>query len=343
MNITKQHLDDAVQAQIISAQQSEQLCEFLTARAISSPKFDFTHIFYYLGGLIAIAALSLFMNLVLNSFGGAGVVVLCLAYGVAGLKLTNYFKNKGLHIPAGICGTFVIALTPVAIYGLQKAVGVWPEHSVNEVCNSEIRWNLLWMELSTLLVGSIVAWKYRYPFLVMPIAVTLWYFTMDITVLFEQDVESWTLRLAVSMYSGLLIIALAFWVDIRSRNTSDYAFWLYLFGAVAFWSALSLQESDNELAKFGYFAINILMIFAGALVARKIFVVLGALGCCGYFYHLSNYVFYDSWLFPISLILIGLGIVYLGVWWQKYEAKVTAITRSILPMSIRERLESNLK
>ncbi len=34
----------------------------------------------------------------------------------------------------------------------------------------------------------------------------------------------------VSLWLGLLIVLLAFWVDIRTRHDKDFAFWLYLFG-----------------------------------------------------------------------------------------------------------------
>ncbi len=49
------------------------------------------------------------------------------------------------------------------------------------------------MELGTLAIGAIIAWKYKYPFLVMPIAVTLWYMTMDITVMISGGDNTWGL------------------------------------------------------------------------------------------------------------------------------------------------------
>ena len=69
----------------------------------------------------------------------------------------------------------------------------------------------------------------------MPIAVTLWYMTMDITDVIAGGDITWELRKLVSLYSGLLMIGLAFWVDIRSRHKADYAFWLYIFGVITFW------------------------------------------------------------------------------------------------------------
>jgi hypothetical protein len=55
-----------------------------------------------------------------------------------------------------------------------------------------------------------------------------------------------------------------------------------------------------------------------------------------YLVHLANEVFKDSWLFPISLTAIGLGIIYLGLLWQKNEREITQKVRSCLPMALRD-------
>jgi len=340
LNLTRNNLEDAVKENIISFEQSEKLIEFIKNQPNTGPSFDFTHVLYYLGGMIAIGAMTLFMNLGWESFGGFGIISISLLYAAIGLKLTNIFKAKGYAIPAGICGTFVIALTPLAIYGLQHALGIWPDESAYRDYHRYIKWHWLYMEISTLAVGVILAWKYKYPFLMMPIAVTLWYLSMDITAIISGGDFDWDLRKLVSMYSGLLMIALAFWVDIRSRNKADYAFWIYLFGIITFWVGMSLQHSDSELSKFIYFSINLLMIVVGVTLVRRVFVVFGAIGCCGYIGYLASNIFKDSWLFPITLTVLGLLVIYLGILWQKHEQSITEKVRNILPVPLRELLES---
>lgn len=340
MNITKKNLEDAVKENIITSEQSDQLLAFLKQHPSSGPSFDFTHVLYYLGGLIAIGAMTLFMNLGWESFGGWGILMISLVYAAIGMKLSKLFDSKGYFIPAGICATFVVALTPLAIYGLQQAIGLWPDETAYRDYHRYIKWHWIYMELGTLAVGVIIAWRYKYPFLIMPIAVTLWYLTMDITAMLSGGDFDWALRKLVSMYSGLLMVGLAFWVDVRSRHKADYAFWIYIFGVIAFWGGMSLQYSDSELSKFIYFCINLLMIGVGALLVRRVFVIFGALGSCIYLGHLASTVFKDSWLFPISLTAIGLLIIYLGILWQKHEKTIAGKLRKILPLQIRELLES---
>jgi hypothetical protein len=196
------------------------------------------------------------------------------------------------------------------------------------------------MELGTLAVGVVIARLFKYPFLVMPIAVTLWYLSMDLAAMLFGERPDYELRSLVSLYFGALMLGLAFWVDIRARHTGDYAFWLYLFGVLTFWGGLTAQNSDSELSKLFYFGINLMMMGLGVLLVRRVFVVFGAIGSSIYLGYLAHTVFEDSLLFPIALTAIGLAIIYLGVLWQKHEQHVTAKARSALPGPLREMLDA---
>ena len=138
--------------------------------------------------------------------------------------------------------------------------------------------------------------------------------------------------------AGLAMTLIAFWVDIRSSKSGDYAFWLYLFGVMAFWGGMTSQHSDSELSKFIYFCINLLLIGVGVVIIRRVFVIFGAIGCSIYLGHLANEVFKNSWLFPIALTAIGLGVIYLGLIWQKNEKVITGKVRKYLPFPLRELL-----
>jgi hypothetical protein len=181
-------------------------------------------------------------------------------------------------------------------------------------------------------------WRYRYPFLLMPIAVTLWYMSMDMADMLTGGVADFEFKAFVSMWFGLLTTTIAFRVDIRSRQTGDYAFWLYLFGVLAFWCGLTMQQPDSELARFIYFLTNLGLIGIGTVLVRRVFLVFGALGCAGCLEHLASSIFQDSWLFPIALTAICPGIVYLGILWLRHEAAITGRVQALLPQALRELL-----
>ncbi|MDY0138056.1 MAG: DUF2157 domain-containing protein, partial [Thiomicrospira sp.] len=321
MELKRTHLNQAAEDGLISHQQADQLWFFLTERSQDTPSFRFAHILYYAGGLIAIGAMSLFMTLGWETFGGWGLFLIALAYGGAGLWLTEFLLNRSkLPIPAGISAAFVVVLTPLAVYGLQVALGWWESGLVYREYHRLIDGRWMVMELATLAVGALMLWRYRLPFLLMPIAVTLWYMSMDLTPwLFNNEDLNWDLRKAVSLWFGLLMLVVAFGVDMQTRQDKDFAYWLYLFGVLAFWGGLSMMNSDSELGKFIYLCINLLLIVVGSILSRRVFTVFGGLGAVGYVGYLAYDVFSDSALFPVVLTIIGFGVVWLGIYWQRNE------------------------
>ena len=332
-------IEPAVQAGILSAQQADRLVEFFAKD--ESPRFSFVHVLYYLGGMIAIGAMSLFMTLAWGRLGGWGGFVTACFYILLFLSLTHWFSApKGLYLPAGIMATLAVVTVPLAVFSLQTALGHWDGPNYRDY-HVWIDWRWIFIEFATLAAGAVMLWRYRFPFMVMPIAVTLWYMSMDLApFLYGPDYFNWDIRKWVSLWFGLATIGFAFLVDLRSRDSRDYAFWLYLFGVLAFWGGLSLMKSDSELNKAIYCGINVAMILTGAILGRRVFAVFGGLGVAFYLGHLSYKVFKDSLLFPFALTMIGLAVIAVGVLWQRREQQWSSAVRGFLPGEIRELIEA---
>jgi len=333
-------LEAAVGAGILSADQADRLVEFLS-NTTDSPRFSFVHVLYYLGGMIAIGAMSLFMTLAWNRLGGWGGFATSLCYIGLFLALTHWCnERKGLYIPAGIMATLAVVTVPLAIFSIQTALGHWEGRAYRDY-HYWIDWRWIFIEFGTLAAGAIMLWRYRFPFMTMPIAVTLWYMSMDLApFLYGPDYFNWEIRKWVSLWFGLATIAFAFLVDLRSRSSRDYAFWLYLFGVLAFWGGMSLMDSKSEVGKAIYCAINLTMILIGAILGRRVFAVFGGLGVAMYLGHLSYKVFRDSLLFPFALTIIGLAVIAIGVMWQRREKEWSSAARAFLPGEIRELIEA---
>jgi hypothetical protein len=359
MHIDKPHLERASVAGVITPQQADDLWQFWlnqpdmhTPPAApvmhEAPQFKFGHVLYYFGGMLAIGAMSLFMTVAWETFGGWGLFFIALAYFAIGLQLTERFIGQQLWIPAGLLSTLAIVVVPLGIYGLQKALGWMDEGEEYGDYFPLAKWQWVLMELGTLAAGTAVLWRYRMPFSVMPVAVTLWFLSMDIVQFLIEGVDGisnwdsgWELRRNLSLLFGLGMLALALWVDFRRQPEKDFAFWLYLFGVLTFWGSLTSMDSGSEFGKFLYSLVNIGLIFIGVLLSRRVFAVFGAMGVMGYLGYLSAEVFDDSLLFPLVLTLLGLGIVYVGVVWQRNENLWTAHLRGLLPDGIRQVLDKN--
>ena len=350
ITLTQDELHAAASDGLISAVQADALWQRWSASKgqhavahatpAAGPAFGFTNVLYYFGGMVAIGALSLFMTLGFERMGAGGLLAIGLAYLLACLKVADHFQTRSLSVPAGILATLAVVLTPLVVWCVQSLLGWWPPGGDMHFSayHTHINWRWLTLEFATLAAGAVMLWRYKLPFMVMPLAVTVWYMSMDVAnALMQNEGFHWKFTRDVSLVFGIGTCALAMWVDLRSRRSmdsrarQDFAFWLYLFGAIMFWAGLSLSDSSNEWGKFAYCLINLALIFGGAVIGRRVFTVLGALGVVGYLGYLAHRVFQDSLLFPFALTLLGLGFVWLGVWWQRHEEALHARLRRFMP------------
>jgi len=309
------------------------------------PKFGFNNVLYYFGGMVAISAMSMFMTLGFQAMGAGGLLAIGVCYTLACMKVADHFKARQLLIPAGLLATLAVTLVPMVVWCVQSLLGLWPPGGKAEFSayHTQINWRWLTLEFATLAAGAVMLWRYKLPFMVMPIAVTLWYMSMDVANgLMQSQGFDWQFTRDISVLFGLGTLALAVWVDVRSRlsqnaeSRQDFAYWLYQFGALMFWCALSFRTSDSEISKLLYGLLNAALVFGGAAIGRRVFTVLGALGVAGYLGYLSHKMFADSLMFPFALTVLGLGMVALGVWWQRHEATIGKRLERFVPVALRQ-------
>lgn len=355
MMVRREDLEAAVQAGVLKPHELDALFVFLQQRAASLPgadaaRFSGTHILYYLGGMLAIGAASLFATLAVEALGMGALFVLSVLYALFAVWAAAKLESKGFGIPAGIFATLAIALAPLAVFALQHVLGFWadgPRAERYRDFHRYIDWRWLVMELSTLAAGVALLQRYRYPFLVMPIAVTLWYMGMDIVPALVLQAgggdawfsgAAWELRKAISLAFGLIMLLVAFFVDLRSRHSKDYAFWLYLFGLLTFCGALSMMGSGKLAGKLVYLAIHFVLVFIGAVLARRVFAVFGGIGIAVVLIDLSWHLFKNSFGFVLVLTVLGFALIGLGLWWSKHEAEMSVRLRAMLPRDLQELL-----
>jgi hypothetical protein len=229
-------------------------------------------------------------------------------------------------------------MVPLAIHGLERATGFWPQGDPGgyHAYYQYVKGSWAAMEVGTVAAGMLAIWFRPFPFLTFPIAFALWFMSMDLTpIVFGKGDYTWEERQWVSVWFGLAMMLGAYWADLRSRLRQDFAFWGYLFGVLAFWGGLSIMNSDSEFSKFVYALINIGLIALSLLLRQRSFIVLGTLGVLGYLAHLSYRVFSDSVLFPVVLTMGGIGIIYLGVLYQRHSRAIGAYVQANVPEGMR--------
>lgn len=342
MKIYKEDLDWAASQGLITPQQADTLWQALSNRVTDErPQFNFANVAFYFGALIVISAMTWFMSLAWESFGGGGIFLLAIAYAfcfiLAGSSL--YFRQN-MKVPGGLLFTIAVCMTPLAIYGLQRWTGFWIQGDPGTYRDyyTWVKGSWFLMELGTIITGLIALRFVRFPFLTAPIAFSLYFMSMDLTpLIFGKNEFNWNQRLLISVWFGISCIIVAYLIDIRTRRRDgDFAFWLYLFGLMAFWFGMTLMGDGNEFQKFIYFLINLGLMLLSVVLRRKVFMVFGAMGVFGYLSHLAYSVFKDAVLFPFALTALGISIIYLGVLYQRQSRNLERLFEGLLPNSLRQ-------
>jgi hypothetical protein len=147
------------------------------------------------------------------------------------------------------------------------------------------------------------------------------------------DHFDFAMRRRVSIWFGFLVLAVAWIVDYRSRD-GDFAFWLHLFGLLAFWGGITSSDSATELGRAVYCLFNVGLLALAVILMRRAYAVFGALGICLYFGHLANVVFKNSLLFPFALSLIGIVVIAAGLLYHRKEQAIAAWLATHLPEAV---------
>jgi hypothetical protein len=352
MQYSEGDLRAAEAAGVIGAGELDRLIAFLAGRQVatvasaSAParKFDVAHLLWYAGALIVIGAMGLFSTVAFAQLEGwalsATAIVYALAFTLAGRHL---WRDKNLYTPGGLLITMAVSMAPLAVFGIQKQLGWWGKFDRPGSMADFYVWikgSWIFMDFAAIVAGAVALRFFRFPFIVSIIAGALWFMSMDLTPwIFGRPQFSWEERRQVSVWFGLAIIIIAWAVD-YARRDRDFAFWLHLFGLIAFWGGISAGEKWTESAWALYGIFNVSLFLFAIILTRWVYALFGALGMSIYLGHLAKVVFKESLLFPFALSLIGITVGAAGLLYHRHRKAIAAWSSTHLPAFIlRLRLE----
>jgi hypothetical protein len=337
MRIEREDLEQAAERRIIDASQAEALWRFLGERNPAKARFTGLNVAYFFGALVVIAAMGWLMTLGFERLGSWALCAIAVAYAgafaAAGEKL---WKTGDLSVPAGLLYTMAVCMTPLAIWGFESATGFWAASHPGNYRDfyPYIRASWIFMEAGTVIAALLALRRVKFPFLVAPAAVALWFMSMDFAAYLARETHWQTpLYQRVSITFGLGMLFVAYLIDSRSRE--DFAFWLYLFGLTALWCAVTSMNNGSEWRRFLYCLMNVGFIFLSVLLRRRVFVFYGAIGVNLYLVKLAYDVFQHSVLFPFALTALGLSVIAVTVKYQRNRGSVDAYLQSLVPEWLR--------
>lgn len=322
----------AVSAGVLQPGQDQALLAFLRQQPESRASFKLAHVAFYLGALLIMGAMGWLLTEAWMRIGDGALLAIALLY-IGGITLFALsLQRRNQPVAAGVLAAVAVSIVPLAVFAIERLAGWWPLDDAQGDYHqyyTYVQGGWLAMEAATVLAGLLMLRLIPFPFIVMPIAVALWFMSMDLSEWFHGDLFSWEQRRTVSLWFGLGLLLVFLVIDGRTRR--DYAFWGYLAGLAAFWGGLTLMDSGSEWGKALYCLINLGLMGLAVLLRRPVFMVFGAMGVAAYLGYLSYEVFADSLLFPVILTLIGLGVIGLGVLYQKRREALSEQLRAQLP------------
>lgn len=325
----------AVDAGVLNPGQDQALLEFLKRQPTQQPSFQLAHVAFYFGALLIMGAMGWLLSEAWMRIGDSALLLIALAY-IAVLTTGGLLlQRRGQRIPAGVLAAVAVSIVPLAVFAVERLTGFWPLDDTQANYHNYytyVQGGWLLMEAATVLAGLLMLRLIPFPFIVMPIALALWFMSMDLTEWVYGEPFNWEQRQRVSLWFGLGLLLVFLGIDGRTRQ--DYAYWGYLAGLLAFWGGLTSMESGSEFGKALYCLINLGLMAIAVLLRRPMFMVFGAMGVAAYLGYLSYDVFADSLLFPVVLSLIGLGVIGLGLLYQKHRENLSTRLRAALPRGL---------
>jgi hypothetical protein len=347
LSVDDNDLRAALEAGVIDRPTYERLVEFFGAgveSAAESPdptarRFDFVNLLWYLGALIVIGAMGLFSTNAFSLWGAESLLYTSTGYAAVFVLAGSYlWKRKGLHTPGGLLIVCAVGMAPLFVYAAQALAGHDPTQTLPyRDFYIWVKSSWLPMELGAIAAALAALVFFPFPFLVMPIAFSLWFMSMDLTPwIAGGESFTWDDRAKVSMVFGALMLLCAWAVDLRRWRSGDFAYWLHLFGLMAFWGGLTEQHSGDALGKAVYCAVNVGLIFLSLYFMRRAYAVFGGIGLTLYLGYLADEVFRNSIAFPFALSAIGLLIIAAGLFFHRFGDRISKALGGVLPAFLRQ-------
>jgi hypothetical protein len=338
MAISASQLRAAIERAGLPSDTFDRIQAALAAERENAPGFEAAHVSYYLGALLIIAAMGWFITDAWDRLSGLTLTAIATAYGIffaaAGVRL---FRKTSTKIPGGLLVAVAVCMTPMAVYGLERAWGWWPASDPGSYTRFHPLINASWvlMECATILVAAVALKFVRFPFITAPAAYALWYLSMDATALLFGAHWTFHQECLISVVFGMVMLIAAYLMDGLTKQ--DFSFWFYLFGLLTFSGGLTLLGNGSQVGKAVYCLIHLGMMGMAIILQRRAFLIFGAIGTFAYLMGEAQGFFRNSFGFTVSLTLIGIVFIAAGIAYKRNEKAIQAKFSPFIPSRIRDR------
>src|SRR5215471_5138101 len=165
MQYSDDDLRAAMSAGVIDAANFDRLVAFLATRrsaageVVPARTFDAAHLLWYAGALIVIGAMGLFSTVAFSQMGGTALTVCAFIYAAAfALAGHHLWHKKNLKTPGGLLIAVAVSMAPLAVFGIQDALGWWGTFGRPGTVHDFYVWikgSWIFMEIAAIIAGVI--------------------------------------------------------------------------------------------------------------------------------------------------------------------------------------------
>ena len=175
-------------------------------------------------------------------------------------------------------------MVPFTVYCIERALNWWPKEDPGlfQTFQIYVRGGWVVIEISTILTGLVYLSIVKFPFLLFPVSWMLWFLSMDLAPFLPEWYRGWRgmleARRQLSVVFGLAMIIAGRFLEIKLGADPDFGFWLYLFGLLTFWFAVTFDFPEYDLHGSLYLLLNIAFCLVGSHLDRNTFHVFSMMG-----------------------------------------------------------------
>jgi hypothetical protein len=268
-------------------------------------------VFVGLGVLLVIGAHAWWSTKGYQALGIGIVLALTLIWQVGFLCAAEWAKRAGHGLLESGFAAIVAFYTPLTIFSIERLLGVDFEHQDYKDFYPWISGGWVFMEIGSILVAAALLYRYRRPFLTLPLTLFTGFLLMDATARIvgngfdDDDLIKW-----VVLVGGIVIGLVGILLDYKGWRR--FAFWPHLTSIWLVAWGLPLCTGDNTWPLFLVAAVDLLV---GIWLARLVYLAAG--GIIGWIAISMNA---HGTLFPFILMAGGILFIVAGIWLAKADS-----------------------
>ncbi|MEK6273729.1 MAG: hypothetical protein AABM30_00150 [Actinomycetota bacterium] len=285
---------------------------------------------FYLGAFVILFSIIWLLESLNGAGSDSGLVgwtTLALASVVCAALL---LRRAGWTILAGLAAFIGVIVFAAWVGSIFDWAGFSPDESDN-FFTTDFEPSLLVLEALVVAAALWAIWIFRFPLLVLPVAVIAWYSLVDNVALLTGDPGN-DAHAAFAVIVGMLLVVGGIWLDRAGRD--PYAFWLHVVGSLTVGGGILELLGNKDLVGDTDWAfvfgglISLAYIAAARVLSRSNYAVIGAIGvlAVGTYFIQTWYSFISipflfegsggddaKWKAALSYMVLGLVLVVLGV------------------------------